>query len=396
MNKNTVFFLSLIFFVCASNAIADHWGSQDNPTNFGAGMEFFFSRLPRQGEAANVPWTASYWPTYESSRNMRSANLNFITLPLKKYEKAFGETGRLIAENPDLVDSILGKWLCGRIGPGDIISGQDNDGDSQTDGLGDHDGVDSWWGLCNAWTAASVLYDEPVKPVKYEKTVFRKRDIKTLLILSARYSPVKTIGGGGWYLDNDGNLANKKTNAGAFFVVVTNMLGLRKKSFAQENMSAFQMFNRPVRGYRILKKRQLTEYEALDLLGYPEKRSYSPRLGQPNIEQWHYIKMRVYYVSSHSRAKRGKNLKRNTYELIIEVDEDGFIIGGEWVGKSRHMYPDFLWIPEQSDLSSGHFDCRIIKKILEISTAESDENINEMTKADLINAVANPGEPDND
>ena len=396
MKRNNVSFLSLFFLICVSNLFADQWDSRNNPTNFGPGMEYRFSRLPLHGEAANVPWTASYWPTYESSRNMLFTNLSFITHPLKKYEKAFGETGRLTAENPDFVDSILGKYLSDRIGPGQIYPGHDNDDDSASDNVGDHDGVDSWWGLCNGWTAAAILYEKPQKPVRYEKIVFRKRDIKTLLILSARYSPVKTVGGGGWYLDNDGNLQNKKTNAGAFFIIVTNMLGLRKKSFAQENMSAFQMFNRPVQGYRILTKKQLTEFEALDLLGYPEKRAYSPGLGRPNIAEWHYIKIRVKYVSNQMRAKQRQNLKNNIYELIIEVDEDGFIAGGEWVGASRHLYPDFLWIPEESDLSSGHFDCRIIKKILEISNAESDENINEMTKAEFIEAVASPSEPDND
>ncbi len=37
--------------------------------------------------------------------------------------------------------------------------------------------------------------------------------------------------------------------------------------------------------------------------------------------------------------------RSDTYDYILEMDDAGVIIGGEWLGASKRAHPDFLWVP---------------------------------------------------
>ena len=39
----------------------------------------------------------------------------------------------------------------------------------------------------------------------------------------------------------------------------------------------------------------------------------------------------------------------NSYRYILEVDADGDVIGGEWLGDSKPKHPDFAWVPYQNN-----------------------------------------------
>ena len=38
-------------------------------------------------------------------------------------------------------------------------------------------------------------------------------------------------------------------------------------------------------------------------------------------------------------------IKTDSYKYILELDAQGKIVGGEWVGSSKKLHPDFLWMP---------------------------------------------------
>jgi len=40
------------------------------------------------------------------------------------------------------------------------------------------------------------------------------------------------------------------------------------------------------------------------------------------------------------------------YEYILELDKDGKITGGEWVGQSKDVHPDFFWLPLKASAAS--------------------------------------------
>ena len=40
-------------------------------------------------------------------------------------------------------------------------------------------------------------------------------------------------------------------------------------------------------------------------------------------------------------------LTTKTYHYLLEADQDGRILGGEWIGESRKLHPDFAWWPKE-------------------------------------------------
>jgi hypothetical protein len=68
------------------------------------------------------------------------------------------------------------------------------------------------------------------------------------------------------------------------------------------------------------------------------------------------VKMDLHYISESSPA-RGNHVstidqytRTDHYHYVLELDADGTIIGGEYVGDSRSAHPDFLWLPVGSPL----------------------------------------------
>src|SRR5438034_11679475 len=50
---------------------AEGWGANDNPSTFSSGLEFGISKLPTSGQAQNIPWASTYWPTYQDNINYK-------------------------------------------------------------------------------------------------------------------------------------------------------------------------------------------------------------------------------------------------------------------------------------------------------------------------------------
>jgi hypothetical protein len=40
------------------------------------------------------------------------------------------------------------------------------------------------------------------------------------------------------------------------------------------------------------------------------------------------------------------------YHYVLELDDDGTIIGGEYVGDTRRVHPDFLWLPQGAPIGT--------------------------------------------
>ncbi|MEW5742585.1 MAG: pre-peptidase C-terminal domain-containing protein [Myxococcota bacterium] len=72
----------------------------------------------------------------------------------------------------------------------------------------------------------------------------------------------------------------------------------------------------------------------------------------PKAVSFVFVKSEVDYISEASSSTDGNLADRidqytrtDRYEYVLEVDKDGKIIGGEWVGASKQAHPDFLWLP---------------------------------------------------
>jgi hypothetical protein len=91
-----------------------------------------------------------------------------------------------------------------------------------------------------------------------------------------------------------------------------------------------------------------------------------------------YVKNTVSWITESASTADGNLSSRiddftrtDTYEYILELDDDGKLIGGEWVGSSKTDHPDFVWLPTtlstSSRVASGKIKWGDVKKIYEMS-----------------------------
>lgn len=254
------------------------WGSADNPALFNGSLEYRASELPRQGQATNIPWAGNYWPVYQDSINHKWAGATSES-PSAKYGRAFGVTGvedavskyhgiddnatRTACTTDSQCNSSLGEACAKREG--------------QTNGRC----IPTWWGICHAWSPAAILLPEPKKAVTYNGVEFKIQDIKALLTLVHDRTVTKFVSlrcdslhseqeiNFDKYGRPSGGSSNncRDTNPGTFHVLMTNYLGKQGASFVYDRTFDSEVWNQPLRGYRITEMTEVSAMEANRLVG---------------------------------------------------------------------------------------------------------------------------------
>jgi hypothetical protein len=133
--------------------------------------------------------------------------------------------------------------------------------------------------------------------------------------------------------DTSNSPSCKDVNAGAFHIVMTNMLALRKDGFAMDMDSAEQVWNQPVYGFssEVLMTRQPTRGSAEGTVKEVQVKT-SLKFIIEEKPSWETPK-----VSARS----------NKYIYWLELDSEDKIIGGSW----EDDHPDFLWTQSKSEFS---------------------------------------------
>ena len=101
----------------------------------------------------------------------------------------------------------------------------------------------------------------------------------------------------------------------------------------------------------------------------------------PNAAEFIYVKTKFKYITESSASTDG-NLSGNidsytrsdTYEYVLELDSQGRIIGGEWVGSSKRSHPDFLWLPtgrRESSVAGGAINYAKVKALIDESITDN-------------------------
>ncbi|HUS31763.1 MAG TPA: pre-peptidase C-terminal domain-containing protein [Kofleriaceae bacterium] len=250
---------------------AEAWGSADNPALFNSSLDYVAANLPRTGEARNIPWAGNYWPVYQDSINHKWAG-STSEAPSTKYGRAFNVTG---VENAVSqyhgVDNNSDRTAC-------TTDSQCNStlGESCAKREGQTSGrcIPTWWGICHAWSPAAILLPEPKHAVTYGGVDFKVQDIKALLTLVHDRTETKFVSLRCDKLDNGtdinfdkygrpntGSAECRDTNPGTFHVLMTNYLGKQGESFVYDRTFDSEVWNQPLRGYRIT---EMTEVSALD------------------------------------------------------------------------------------------------------------------------------------
>jgi subtilisin-like proprotein convertase family protein len=443
---------------------ADQWNPANNPTQFHIEFEYKYSELKQytSGRAEQLPWPSDYWSYYQDSINVRYKGISTTDWtklsPAEKYDMAFngweppenflelmpldlgvdcgmseatGEPAegddpdptqpysKVLDTHDDYYNALgpAAKWQHMNKGNWKARNGKDDDGDGFTDECTgandgddhtDYDGIETWWGLCHAWVPAAILAAEPQHDVTINGVTFTVSDIKALLIAMYDRSSAHMLGGrcNDFEIERDeaGRPLNedcRDTNAGSFHVVITNMLGKMKRSFAEDRTIGYQVWNQPILGYEIKKEEELTEDAVMDKLKHPGEKFHDV-FNSDDAVKWVYFEMDVDYLSESSADVDGPLIPTiNTYthtdhyKYIVEINADDEIVGGEWV--SYNTIPDFLWLPIRAYGGNPQMSLAKVEHLLELSREdEQPEPIDE----DIVEVPFQFGEdmqiPDND
>lgn len=316
--------MKFLFILCLLAGCGTEWSSIlkesindiNNPDNIpGADSELerHLPSLPKSGSSSISAWGGSEW--YPYSQNGTATTKYGNPSALTKYDMVAGTKA-----NQWELDTA--QWV----------------------------GKTGWAGHCNGTSAAGTMSKEPMKDVEYRGVHFTRQDIKTLL--------VEMWSGGGYAVggrcnnkqikyDQYGRLTEQECrdlNAGTFHIVLANFLGVFKKPVIADQDPGEQVWNYPIIGYQVIEEREVKAEEANRILTVANGVVYP---FNPNAKYFMYFRTAVQY------SNRGLS-----YEYILEGDENGYIIGGEWVGQNKTFHPDFLWrhnspTPENPYINTG-------------------------------------------
>jgi len=371
---------------------ADRMDAANDPRLFGVELEPRWDGLGLDGRALRTPWPDTYWPTYEDAVNARWQGQSTRS-PLEKYDMAFNSW-----TPPAGFDSLIPFQGCGRefdaeyyeqLGPAAKYWSDHKGNKAQRDAWNAADceeKIEGWWGLCHAWVPAAILEDEPAKAVTYNGVTFEVSDMKALLIMMYDRSSTRFVGqrcnekDGEIERDENGRItaaACRDTNPGSLHLLVTNLLGRDKRAFAEDRTMDYQVWNQPVLGYRITHQAEIGETDAAKLLN-PDCETDGTSCEytwDPDAMKFVEVLMEVDYITESDASTRplipqiASYTRTDRYHYILECQEDGTIIGGEWVSVRAEAFPervaslpnsqsthaDFLWLPLSAGRASNPY-----------------------------------------
>ncbi|EGZ06315.1 hypothetical protein PHYSODRAFT_566078, partial [Phytophthora sojae] len=324
---------------------------------FGESLELDFTTLKNEyssASAATIPWPGSYWPTYQDSINViwKSGE----ACASEKYANAFGLDptdfkNKISAKTG--IDSRKSSTACSA----DADCKSRNDGSVCAKRKGATSGycIPTWYGICHAWTPASILEAEPKCDVVKNGQTFHAMDIKALLTDIYDGSSIKTIFTGARFngpdspekLDAYGRYnsdSRRDLGAGFFHVAISNIMGKHKQSFIVDVVAGAQVWNQPVRSYDV------QTMELVDV-ATASKQYFGKDTYPFNSDMVYlaYVKTKFSWIVEAyadgalvSTGKVDKYTVSNDYEYLLELDANYAVIGGEWVGESKTDHPDFL------------------------------------------------------
>jgi hypothetical protein len=255
----------------------DQWTAVDAPTLFSPDVTLKLEALPMEGSAAAAPWAGSYWPVYEDSINYRWAGPNTDS-PAAKFGKAFNvpDVERKVSEAHGILKQSHRK-AC--------KTNDDCDRklrESCGKRIGEEEGrcIPTWFGICHAWAPAAVREPEPVHPVTINGVTFEVADIKALVTLaydkpSSKFVSLRCdknddlneIEYDAYGRPTDAHRECRDTNAGTYHVLLANYLGIRRESFVEDRQFDNEVWNHPLRSYRVTMMKEVTAREANVLVG---------------------------------------------------------------------------------------------------------------------------------
>jgi len=252
---------------------------------------------------------------------------------------------------------------------------------------------DLWWeGICHGWAQAASNYPEPDKSVVTNKdgvkVAFGASDVKALLSMhdaynskgiyariGARCGVVGKVPGEAFPEDGDVPMpaptdANRPecadVNAGAFHVVLTNMIGIKSQGFVVDVDRFNDVWNQPVTGYESTIHEELPVTAEEFRSGVDKKVRVVTLMNYGDeLEFWSHeaeLEGVLGFVSKDPvTGTAAQTTTARRYEYVLELDSFGKIVGGEWISDSR---PDMVWMKaKDTQFQNGRFPLAGLKSI---------------------------------
>jgi len=279
-------------------------------------LEYVLNKLPNYGEVSRI-WSGPWWPLSDGGT---SSTRYGSPSPMKKYDLATGSNAN--------------SW--------------------EIENAKKYANV-GWAGKCNGLASASIMTEEPTKQVYYKNVLFNPVDVKALL--------TEMWQGSGYIVgdrcdkrvityDQYGRINEtecRDVNPATFHIAVANYLGLFGKALIGDKDPSEAVWNYPIKSYKVLDKKWITKYEANYFIRkYNDVYAYNSE-----AVDFVYIKNEVTFL----------NFNPTHYEYVLELDQKGKILGGEWVNDSKKNHPDFLWRPQDPKAENPNIDIKVVNSI---------------------------------
>lgn len=283
-------------------------------------LEYEFKKLPESGKVERL-WTGHWWPLSQNGTAARRQQGS--RSPMEKYDDAVGSGDAATA------------WEIAASKPYASVA---------------------WAGHCNGLAAAGIMSEEPLHAVTYNGVTFTTEDIKALLVEKWQGSgriigdrcDRKTI-----TYDRYGRIVEdecRDLNPATLHIALANYLGLFGKAIIADMDISEAVWNYPLESYLVLQSEFLTNDEAIWRIKNESSTVYSYN---PNAVDFVHIRLSLTFLKFDPK----------TYEYILELDQKGKILGGEWLGKSKREHPDFIWRPADPRAENPNLDLQIIDNI---------------------------------
>ena len=428
------------------NGKADAWNTRNNPDGLRVEMKKKLTELHGAGlnerleaEPDNASWPDTYWPTYRDSVNSRwqtTGDFARDLSPIEKYDAAFngwdpssvsglrpfdagncdpsswddgyydkiGPAAKYVSDhkgNADTREAAKAGKLefnsCRARSDSECMQGcEDADNQTYCEKQCHRGGVETWWGLCHAWAPAAILEKEPLHAVTYNGVTFDIADMKALYSVIYDRSSSALIGGrcNDFEVDRDettGRITNdgcRDLNAGSFHVSMVNLIGLQRRGFVEDRTYDFEVWNQPVKGYKIHSMDEISVEAAHEKLNVDPANptdcvaDADPAAGEycynKDADTLYKVEATLHWITeSHAEnfPTGADNLDRysrtDRYTYILEV-KDGEVVGGEWFGASITNHPDFIWLPFRARGGNPHVSIEKVRMLGRLSQTAPD------------------------
>jgi hypothetical protein len=310
-------------------------------------------------------WSGSYWPTYRGSLGLRYRDENFIPLIKEKHQ---WDQHKMLYERFPLYSYVGKENLLSPAEKYDLLLGDPEMSLTKYSWqLGEKSNVGgkvkTWRGVCDGWASAAQKMPRPVKSVTLSTPAgipltFFPEDIKALgsLMYARSQGPVIFLGKRCRQVIGLLTGACAETNPGTFHKAIVNRVGNLKKSFIADISPGEEVWNYPVKRYKIIyynvfNKRESERFEEVKELFEKEYRFRKAQTRHPDTHSIVGVKMVVTFMDMREAnlldtdSTEKDVVFEKTYLYDLELDRTNNVLGGVSISKNL---PDFIWAPNDT------------------------------------------------